>query len=180
MWVHSEDLTWQLQVYEAADPPPLFSMLYFTWFSILLPLSLSPSSNNPPIFPCGWAWNRRGWVTLYGWYAEDQCSAALFCIPQLNIDEYLVGRDAKWDPSLPDNFSGNAVLWLHFCHFQDQYGHHWLACPTLDFLSFQKMNKIRRTVRCKDPLWSEDMESTKLIQIRPWMSFSTCIKNSAE
>lgn len=35
--VRTEDSTWQLQVYEAADPPPLFSMLYFTWFSILLP-----------------------------------------------------------------------------------------------------------------------------------------------
>lgn len=37
---HSEDSTWQLQVYEAADPPPLFSMLYFTWSSILSPLFL--------------------------------------------------------------------------------------------------------------------------------------------
>lgn len=28
---------WQLQVCEAAEPPASFSMLYFTWFSILLP-----------------------------------------------------------------------------------------------------------------------------------------------
>ena len=45
-WVRTEDLTWQPQVCEATVSPPLFSMLCFTWFSILLPLFPPP----PPFF----------------------------------------------------------------------------------------------------------------------------------
>lgn len=102
---------WQLQVCEAAEPPLLFSMLYFTWFSILL----------PPFLPLTLLFFRAAELGIEGgWGVGGAHSVAglqrvtallLYFASQFISSERLVARGAKWYRLLP---GANAVLCLHF------------------------------------------------------------------
>lgn len=122
------------------------TVLYALFHWALAPIS-SSSHTNPPVFPCGWAWTKRRWLTHCGWCTEHHHYAALFCIPPVKFKRMPDGTGCKMVSILTGQFSCKCYTTAQFpLLLLNLREHQWLACLILNFFYFSK-NKITNSIR---------------------------------